>query len=177
MASVFRNGVGIEMCGLPSVFHSAICASVVMTLIGSHSRDMGSAPPSPTAVLNWSRRKLPNLTMSSSRKGLVKGPTYEMKAEASSTSPVSRSLSAVNCLMLMPQRSFSDDSAPVSRCARLSFFSPRATLSRASCFSIVAASNSLLSLSSLACSSATVASTAANRVLALLSCSFASRSA
>ena len=109
-----------------------------------------------------------------SRKDFVNGPTYEIKADARSTSPVSKLRSRCMTTTLSAQRTFSAANALVKRCAKSNFFWPRSTESMASCFSAFALLSSLVSLSNLASKSATLSMTTFKLSLAALSWSFAS---
>eukprot|EP00906_Rhabdomonas_costata_P024397 RCo035076 len=134
--------------GRPSLFHPATSASlVIVPSTGSKFCVIGTPRLCRSALHLFFTR--------SSRKNLLKGPMYEMNAEASRTSPVSSLVRSLRSWMVRAQRTFSSASPLTRRAARLSlswvFLACISILS----FSSRASSNCFTSTSSLDFSSPT----------------------
>mmetsp|Transcript_20358 Transcript_20358/g.49200 ORF Transcript_20358/g.49200 Transcript_20358/m.49200 type:complete len:394 (-) Transcript_20358:7072-8253(-) len=135
--------------GSPSEFHCAICAESVRIARGSAFSDMG--------MLLVLRNERKHSFTSCVRKCLLKHPTYETKAAASSTSPGRSAESASMVLTLTAQRSCSEPSAAIKRCASPSLFWRRSPSATTAFFSATTLSYSAMRTESLASRSATCA--------------------
>ena len=153
--------------GRPCVFHPAISASDVMIESTFASGFIGTGWP-PAAVRRYGSHVSSSSAM---RNGLVNGPMYEMNADASSTSPTSSSPAAWRSVMPFAQRTSSEPSAAVRRCARSSLSWPFSANSTASRLSFSALLYSSVRMSSCACSSATCSFTIASSPFAFSSSS------
>mmetsp|Transcript_36229 Transcript_36229/g.69449 ORF Transcript_36229/g.69449 Transcript_36229/m.69449 type:complete len:259 (-) Transcript_36229:4333-5109(-) len=114
---------------------------------------------------------------SSSLNLLLKGPTYDTKDEARSTSPTSFSSCTPNCRIAWPQRLFSEESPFTSRSARSAFFCVLSACAMAAFLSSVAFIKFSSKLATLSWSSFTLALIPINLRLAPSSFLFASASA
>ena len=166
MVNIVPFSIDTASEGSPSLFHEAICASSERIFTGFTSGVIG--------ILLSMKYFSNSPWIMCLRFFLLKGPVYEMNAEAIKTSPVTSFCSRLMFTMALAQRSFSDPSAETRRCARSRRVLHRSASFSAASFSAIAELYSSISFYSEAFSSATIFCTASSLTVADSSCSVAS---